>query len=687
MFVIEKDIHLARALISKREEIARGLIKCISLYPRWKTVVETEEVDTLIARELVVFVDYMAKAFKDGDTDYLSLYAGEKLKQRYDKNIDQELLAKIFARDLADSRQVFCTNIANDVGTQSLSSLENALNYVEMTLTSSAVKRLKVLWIADCIYLDIQAFLLQKIASIKVELDVTLVTTKNPVARRQEIQKLAENNKFDLVFYSPLSYELNLDFAQFQNASAVLKNTFDKQLAKNNAIQDINLTLGCIVANVECDVFVHNTANLVRSENTFKARAKLYFTSKARQQARDAINIQILNLVEQFDQTAFGSVCLIDEMQLVKNVGEWEASQFFHKSPLQHPAKLGALLADVYADIIFVEAYLKPIKLIVADLDNTLWDGVIGEGDVTHYIDRQRTLRHLKEKGLLLSINSKNDVKNVHWDGGLLNDSDFVSKQINWDSKPNNMIRIQKELNLKFPNFLFLDDRAQEREMVQLSIPEILCLDAESTDVWRRLSVWANIAKNPGELDRTQMYLERTAREDFANNTVDTDSLMTQLELKVRIHEARKEELPRVAELINRTNQFNCCDSRTTFREIQNQSQDNKWKIYVADAKDRFGEMGIVSVLVASVTEEIINIDSFVLSCRVFGYGVETAVLKHLVDKHSEFSIRGRIVETSVNEPCRNVFKEHGFVNEDRNLWLLKPKSEISMKPWLTVLD
>lgn len=687
MFVIEKDLLLARALMSKREEIARGLVKCICLYPRWKAVVETEDIGTFVSRELVVLVDYIVKAFKAGNADYLSLYAGEKLKQRYDKNIDPELLAKIFATDLADSRQVFCENITDMVSAQSLASLVNALNYIEKTLTARATKRLKVLWIADCIYLDIQAFLLQKTALIKVELDVTLVTTKNPIARRHEIHKLAEKNQFDVVFYSPLTYELNLDFAQFQNASAVLKNTFDKQQAKDNAIQDIKLTLDCIVENVECDIFIHNTANLIRSENTLKARAKLYSTSRARRQARAEINIQILNMVEQCNQTAFGSVCLIDEMLLVDKVGEWEAGQFLHKSSLQHPAKLGALLADVYADIIFVEAYLKPIKLIVADLDNTLWDGVIGEGDVAHYLDRQRTLRNLREKGVLLSINSKNDVKNVHWHGGILNDSDFVSRQINWDSKPNNMIRIQKELNLKFPNFLFLDDRAQEREMVQLSFPDILCLDAQSQDIWRRLSVWANIAKNSGEIDRTQMYLERTDRENFTSNNVDTDSLMAQLKLAVRIHEAHKDELPRVVELINRTNQFNCCDTRTTFREIQNQSQDNKWKIYVADAKDRFGEMGIVSVLVASIGEEIINIDSFVLSCRVFGYGVETAVLKHLIDEHKEFPIQGRIVETSVNEPCRSVFKDHGFVEEYSNIWLLRPKSEIALKPWLTVLD
>jgi len=686
MDAIKRNPEIARALLSKRRAVAHGLIESARLYPRWKAAAEREGVESFAENNLAVFVDYMIKAFEEGNEDYLSLYAGEKLKQRYDRSVDQNVLAGIFAAELAKSRHVFYTNVADTISVEASAVLVETLNRIEKTLTSEAVKTLNVLWIADCIYLDIQAFLLQRAAEMRISLEIALVTTKNVSARIQEIQKLAGEKKFDVVFYSPLSYEFSLDFAQFQNAKSVLKNTFDKQQAVASAVQDIGLTLDCIVKNVECDVFVHNTSNLIRSENTLKDRVKFLATSRARKLSRDAVNARIAQLIEQCDQTAFGSVLLIDETLLAGKVGEWRASQYFHKSALQHPARLGALLAEVYADIIFVESWLKPVKVVVADLDNTLWSGVIGEGAVDHFLDRQKTLRLARTKGILLAINSKNDSKNVHWRGGILDDSDFVSKQINWDPKPQNMMLIQKELNLKFRNFLFLDDRAEEREMVQLSIPDVLCLDAESDDTWRRLALWANIAKNSGEIDRTEMYKQRAEREQFTNLEIDPGALMAQLGLEVRVREAKQQELPRVTELINRTSQFNCCDSRVTFREIQNRSKDGGWKIYIADARDRFGEMGIVSVLVARVGNEFVDIDAFVLSCRVFGYGMETAVLKRLAGDYKEVPIRGRIIETSVNDPCRNVYKDHGFSDEGNNVWLLHPKSEIILKPWLTVV-
>jgi predicted enzyme involved in methoxymalonyl-ACP biosynthesis len=91
-----------------------------------------------------------------------------------------------------------------------------------------------------------------------------------------------------------------------------------------------------------------------------------------------------------------------------------------------------------------------------------------------------------------------------------------------------------------------------------------------------------------------------------------------------------------------------------------------------------------VSVLVARVGQEIIDIEAFVLSCRVFGYGIEGAVLKRLVDDYKEFYIRGRVVETQVNQPCRGVFNDHGFADQGNNVWFLQPKAEIALKPWLT---
>ena len=118
---------------------------------------------------------------------------------------------------------------------------------------------------------------------------------------------------------------------------------------------------------------------------------------------------------------------------------------------------------------------------------------MIGEGAVRHHLDRQKTLKRLRHKGVLLAINSKNDAKNVHWAGAALSADDFVSSQINWSPKLQNMRRIAEELNLKTKDFLFLDDRADERAMVTETMPEVVALDAESPAVWRRLSLAADL--------------------------------------------------------------------------------------------------------------------------------------------------------------------------------------------------
>ena len=113
----------------------------------------------------------------------------------------------------------------------------------------------------------------------------------------------------------------------------------------------------------------------------------------------------------------------------------------------------------------------------MCDLDNTLWKGEIGEGPIKHFIEPQKTLKELRRKGVLLTVNSKNDARNVHWNGAVLNQDDFVNLQINWDSKVANMRQIQQALNLKFKDFVFIDDRADQRLMVSEAIPEIHVLD------------------------------------------------------------------------------------------------------------------------------------------------------------------------------------------------------------------
>ncbi|MDC1288130.1 HAD-IIIC family phosphatase, partial [Gammaproteobacteria bacterium] len=345
-----------------------------------------------------------------------------------------------------------------------------------------------------------------------------------------------------------------------------------------------------------------------------------------------------------------------------------ELGQYFYHSKIQHPARLGAVIAEDYDKICEAVAHLKTKKLVVCDLDNTLWDGIIGEGEVRHFTERQQVLLRLKKKGVVLAIASKNDPNSVHWNGGTLSAQDFVYSHISWDPKITAFPKMQQILNLKMKDFVFIDDRADEREFVRSTYPDIQAMDATSTRSWDVIQLWETLLETEGAMDRTQLYLERADRHQFIDQQTDDqlseEALFSTLDLTLAVRLAKKRDLKRVAELINRTNQFNMQASRTTMQEVEQWFASKAYRIYCASLSDKFGDMGIVSILITHETEHTIYIPAFVLSCRVFGYQVERFMLntvKRLARKHNK-SIEGQYVETMYNTPCKQVYENNGFI-------------------------
>ena len=325
--------------------------------------------------------------------------------------------------------------------------------------------------------------------------------------------------------------------------------------------------------------------------------------------------------------------------------------------------------AGPYFDAVYAAAHLAAKKVIVCDLDNTLWDGVIGEGKVTHYADRQEVLKELRRRGVLLSINSKNDPRNVHWTGARLRPADFVAPQINWDPKATNVGRIRDELNLKVKDFVYLDDRADELERVQAAFPEIHVLDAAQPRTWRCLSPLADrMLPADADEDRTRLYHERMRRDEFVRSLSSADggaedevAALADLGLAATIRKAVRSDLKRAAELINRTNQFNLCGSRTTPRELQDGDR-HGCAVLIADARDKFGRMGVVGVMVVEVNPDRVDVPIFVLSCRAFGFGIEFALLNAIRCMAPPGSrLVGHYKETQSNQPCRRMYPRAGL--------------------------
>jgi FkbH-like protein len=282
----------------------------------------------------------------------------------------------------------------------------------------------------------------------------------------------------------------------------------------------------------------------------------------------------------------------------------------------------------------------------------------------------------------------------VHWDGAALSQDDFVHVEINWDSKVANMMRIQKSLNLKLKDFVFIDDRADQRSLVKEAIPEICTLDATSERAWKQLALWAIALPDNPETDRTQQYRERDQRESFLATTIEEDQAATfaKLDIRIEIRELKSVELKRALELINRTNQFNLTGARMSLKEIREWHRSPAKRIVVAEASDKFGSMGIVCVALLDLSGPELLIRAFVLSCRVFGYGIENAVVnafKRLVRDESGTAtclIRGAYRETPNNEPCRRMYPDNGFTWEDDS-WVIREIEPLSDPSWLRITN
>ena len=254
------------------------------------------------------------------------------------------------------------------------------------------------------------------------------------------------------------------------------------------------------------------------------------------------------------------------------------------------------------------------------------------------------------------------------------------------------MKRIQADLNINMKDFVFIDDREDELELMRMMHPEVLCLDATDPNTWTRLALWKEFLEDHLEMDRTLMYRQREQRKAFIKDDVSSDeekaALFAALQLKVKITRARPADLKRVAELINRTNQFNLEGSRTNFKEVGQWHASPRHIIVTAQTADRFGDMGTTCVAVARIDSEEMTLLPFVLSCRVFGYGVERSVLNYLKTVAADKGVRrivGRYVPTPQNAPCKDFLPDNGFY-EDRERWVFDVGTSLPVDAeWLQV--
>ena len=681
---------LAAALVARRRDAAMVMLASVAGWDKLRDEIAAAVggVDAVLDQHFNAFVDYLALYFRTADPTYLDLYVGEKIKEAYHEpegSVDAQIDRRRIITD-ADEKGLLDLFRA-ELSPPDLDRLRDTLRSVAATLTTRAGRTFEVLFVGDCLFQDVMAFLPGATLGDSVSVNPTFLYSKNPVQLRGDVRKLADR-KFDLVFYSPFSYEFAPEVARLMGARFAATGRGKIQALADAAMGHVTGTLDVISDAFECPVYVHNTVNVRRHDSGVVQRGSNLVTWRSRRLAASMVNEKLAAYVAQRNAATHEHVILVDERALAATHGEMALGRMFYDSNFQHPAAMGKAVADVYRDLLAAHAKLVGRKVVVCDLDNTLWAGVIGEGAVTHHADRQRLLKRLQAKGVVLAIASKNDPKNVHWTGGVLSADDFVCAQVNWDNKVTNLRRISQVLNLKTKDFVFVDDRADEREMVRQALPEVAVLDATSPRDWGLLERWADALPAQGETDRTQFYKQKEARESFLDEqgVEDPGLVFDKLGITVDVRRARKSDLKRAVELVNRTNQFNTNASRTTLREMTDQLASGEHQVLIVDAGDKFGTMGTVSIAVVRVGADAVEIPTFVLSCRVFGYGIENVVVNAVkrLAAAKGLPVVGPMRQTPHNDPCRTVYADNDF-ERDGDGWIYRGTAVPADPTWLRV--
>ncbi len=683
--------RIADALDRNRHAAALLLKDSIAEWEKYAPLVQSMGTEAFIAQETVTLVDRLIRYFRDDDVTWRNFYIGERFKQlhwtdTFDAMMDRRV--RVFSAD----HDALLALLQPHLEAADMYQLVQRMDRMrKLVSTARTCPEVKVLFVGDCLYLDLNVFLAVPLLESGLLLHTTYATSKNPVELRSTLRGLVDE-EFDLICYSPYTYEFSLPLFQTQAARNILRTPWSLRRVTAEAHRQMTPTLRLLCEHFDRNLIVHNTAN-IRRHHSVPNYVKGFAGLRARRAAAKQVNALLMPELAACRAIASRPITFIDEMELLAQYGEWDLGRKFYDSDTQHTTAMAEKLSGRYHDMICAAKFLLRKKVVVVDLDNTLWNGVIGEGDVEHDHSRQQILKRLRQKGVLLAIASKNDPRSVSWNGAVLSEADFVASQIHWEPKNLSIKRIAEELNLHLKDFVFIDDRPDEREMVRLAIPGIYCMDATNDATWRMLEWWASALPEQNEEDRTQLYQERKLRQSHLDEAAekaekkDQQQLLSSLGLRLRIRPATQKDLPRAVELINRTNQFNTCGSRVNAQQVAAWSTSSQHRILVAEASDKFGAMGIISVMVLEKTGDALAVPVWVLSCRVFGFGMETALLNQvrlLARELGASLLRGPFVETPNNQPCRDVYAANGF-SWNGSAWELPAPTPLQNPPWLSV--
>jgi FkbH-like protein len=343
------------------------------------------------------------------------------------------------------------------------------------------------------------------------------------------------------------------------------------------------------------------------------------------------------------------------------------------------------LLAQNLVDIVLA-ASGQLCKCVVLDLDNTLWGGVIGDdglsgialGDFDEgeaFVDFQKFLRELKRRGIILAVVSKNEKSNAllpfhEHPKMVLKEDDIAVFVANWENKADNIRLVRKVLNISFDSMVFLDDNPFERNLVRELLPDVVVPELpEDPSLYIEkigsLNLFETASYSSADLQRPGQYREEAQRElDKTRHTNITDYLVS-LDMKIKLERFKPFNLPRIAQLIQRSNQFNLTTRRYSEAVCESLMNDPQNAApFTLTLSDKFGDYGLISIVILKLKGAEIEIDEYLMSCRVLKRGVEQFAMNQIFDfaaRKGAKRVLGHYVRTAKNEMVKSFFEDFGF--------------------------
>ncbi len=412
------------------------------------------------------------------------------------------------------------------------------------------------------------------------------------------------------------------------------------------------------------------------------------FDLKAKRGIRDILTRMNLRLSDNLAATA-GFHVLDPENWTIDLGREAFSPKLWYLSKVPYDTRVFKAAADYFR--LAVRAVFEPSrKLIILDLDETLWGGILGEVGWEHiqlgghdpigeaHVDFQQALKALTNRGIILAIASKNDEQTAleaieKHPEMVLRKNLFSAWRINWEDKAQNIVSLVRELNLGLSSAVFIDDNPAERARVKEALPEVLVPDWPENKLLYKPALQSLTCFDAPSVSfedsrRVTMYAEEKQRQESLTRMGDLDEWLRTLNVRLEIEELTEANLDRTVQLLNKTNQMNLSTRRLSESELLNWLGQGERKLWTFGVSDRFGDSGLTGIVSVEKDGDTVRIVDFILSCRVFGREIEHAMLHEAVcyaRQNGARQVLARYLPTAKNKPCFDFLHHSGMTLAD----------------------